>query len=67
METLNFVILNKVQRNIEEALIKELDNRTVWTGHGIIIKDIEDVKMSMHTFVLNEMDIANRRTYLLTR
>lgn len=65
MEDLKTIVLSTVQTNIQKELLKELDNRLLFTGHGLIVKGIEDVKNSVITFANNEMDRAQRRLYLL--
>ena len=65
METLYGIILSTVKHNVEAQLLRELDNRHYYTGHSLVIKDVNDVKTAIHAYAMNEMDTASRRLYLL--
>lgn len=65
METLHEAILLRVQYNIKQELIKQLDERLYYTGHGVVVKDLDDVKNATLNYAANEIDTATRRLYLM--
>lgn len=65
IETLHTVILKEVQKNVNTQLIRELDTRHTFTGHSLIMRNLDDVKRSIEYYAKDEMETATKRLYLL--